>query len=239
MKRLLSILLTAILCSTAASAQTIRTLGYNSTNGQVIANAGTNLLTFTNTAVFSAANNDADVILEECYTATNKEVGIHLANQEIIAGGNAVLSWTTNEIAFYQPMQFYDNSAGQTRTNLGLGTTNIVRFGQIYLGGSDGISNSVQWGIADDGVLTIYGHSPTNADLVEIIDYFGGDIARNIRKGFGLSLSSLTNTSNVTLMRALSGSTNTNHPFSGTVSVIGTNNTNTLVFSNGILQSVQ
>jgi hypothetical protein len=49
----------------------------------------------------------------------------------------------------------------------------------------------------------------------------------------------LTNTSNVALMRALSGSTNTNHPFSGTVSVVGTNNTNTLVFSNGILQEVQ
>jgi hypothetical protein len=41
------------------------------------------------------------------------------------------------------------------------------------------------------------------------------------------------------MMRALSGSANTNHPFSGSVSVVGTNNTNTLVFSNGILQAVQ
>ncbi len=52
-------------------------------------------------------------------------------------------------------------------------------------------------------------------------------------------LAALTNTSNVTAMRALSGSTNTNHPFSGTVSVVGTNNTNVLVFSNGVLQEVQ
>ena len=37
------------------------------------------------------------------------------------------------------------------------------------------------------------------------------------------------------MMRALAGSTDTNHPFSGSISVVGTNNTNTLVFSNGIL----
>jgi hypothetical protein len=72
---------------------------------------------------------------------------------------------------------------------------------------------------------------------------FGGSItfeaAASVRTNLGLGLSALTNTSNVTTMRALSGSTNTNHPFSGSVSVVGTNNTNTLVFSNGILQSVQ
>jgi hypothetical protein len=117
MKRLLSILLTAILCSTAASAQTIRTLNFNSTNGEVIANTGTNLLAFTNTIKFSVFN-EADVILEEVYTDTNKEVGIHVANQELIAGGNAVFAWTTNEIKFYQPANFYDGTAANTRTNL-------------------------------------------------------------------------------------------------------------------------
>jgi hypothetical protein len=64
-------------------------------------------------------------------------------------------------------------------------------------------------------------------------------IAATTRTNLSLGLPALTNTSNVTMMRALSGSTNTNHPFSGSVSVVGTNNTNTLVFSNGILQSVQ
>ncbi len=59
------------------------------------------------------------------------------------------------------------------------------------------------------------------------------------RTNLGLGLPALTNTNNATAMRALSGSTNTNHPFSGSVSVVGTNNTNTLVFSNGILQAVQ
>jgi hypothetical protein len=65
------------------------------------------------------------------------------------------------------------------------------------------------------------------------------EAAASVRTNLGLPLQALTNTSNVTTMRALSGSTNTNHPFSGSVSVVGTNNTNTLVFSNGILQAVQ
>jgi hypothetical protein len=58
--------------------------------------------------------------------------------------------------------------------------------------------------------------------------------------GFLTNLNTLWTATNATAAaRALSGSTNTNHPFSGSVSVVGTNNTNTLVFSNGILQSVQ
>jgi hypothetical protein len=39
----------------------------------------------------------------------------------------------------------------------------------------------------------------------------------NFRTAIGLPLPALTNTSNVTTMRALAGSTNTNQPFSGTV----------------------
>jgi hypothetical protein len=57
------------------------------------------------------------------------------------------------------------------------------------------------------------------------------------RTNLSLGLPALTNTSNLTMMRELAGSTNTNEPFSGSISVVGTNNTNTLVFSNGILLS--
>jgi hypothetical protein len=39
----------------------------------------------------------------------------------------------------------------------------------------------------------------------------------NFRTAIGLGLPALTNTSNVTTMRALSGSTNTNHPFTGEI----------------------
>jgi hypothetical protein len=54
------------------------------------------------------------------------------------------------------------------------------------------------------------------------------------RTNLGIPLPAITETSNVLMMRALSGSTNTNEPFSGSVVV----DTNTLVFTNGILLEV-
>ena len=162
MNHLFSVLITAILCATA-SAQTIKTLGYNSTNGQVVANTGTNVLTFTNattkftTATFASGTNTLNFG----------------ADWAITEEGAPVID-NSQGIRFYRAFTFSTNAvAGETRTNLSLG------------------------------------------------------------------LPALTNTSNVIIMRALSGSTNTNHPYSGSISVTGTNNTNTLVFSNGILQSVQ
>jgi hypothetical protein len=76
----------------------------------------------------------------------------------------------------------------------------------------------------DLGTNGISFRSSTNADVT--------------RTNLGIPLPALTNTSNVTTMRALAGSTNTNAPFSGSVSVVGTNNTNTMVFTNGILLEV-
>jgi hypothetical protein len=71
------------------------------------------------------------------------------------------------------------------------------------------------------------------------LDFDNTTNAATTRTNLGLGLPALTNTSNVTMMRALAGSTNTNAPFSGSISVVGTNNTNTLVFSNGILLEAQ
>ena len=79
----------------------------------------------------------------------------------------------------------------------------------------------------------------TNVVWTNAFSFSTNVIAAQVRTNLGLPLNTLTNDSNVTLMRALSGSTNTNHPYSGSISVTGTNNTNTLVFSNGILQEVQ
>jgi hypothetical protein len=154
MKHLFFTLLLATLCAATSYGQTIKSLGYNTTNGQVIADTGTNALTFTN---------DIDV-------------------RAISA--DSLFIWDVINNTFHIDL-FLQNSA-------------------IYFVGSNGLARA--------GIT---------------------------RTNLGLPLAALTNTSNVTAMRALSGSTNTNHPFSGSVSVVGTNNTNTLVFSNGILQSVQ
>lgn len=88
-------------------------------------------------------------------------------------------------------------------------------------------SGMIRWGGADRmevETYTLYG--PWNFDQPAAV-----------RTNLGIPLIALTNTSNVTVMRALSGSTNTNHPYSGTVALTNTNAV--LTFSNGILQSVQ
>jgi hypothetical protein len=174
MKHLFLALLLATLCSATSYGQTIKTLGYNTTNGQVIANTGTNVLTFTNvygvqaySLVVGNTNLRASFYVED----EGLGMSVYRTNTETYIGN---IGFTNNSILLAVPISFQGtNTTAVTRTNL------------------------------------------------------------------GLPLPALTNTSNVTTMRALSGSTNTNHPFSGSVSVVGTNNTNTLVFSNGILQSMQ
>lgn len=170
MKTLFTILL-ATICAASGYGQTIRTLGYNSTNGQIV--AATNVI-WTNAFNFSSST-----------------------------------------------------VAAQVRTNLELWTFKIRsgdNFSEIYSGSDLRIE-------AGDSILFYEGFAfaGTNAAAFK----------ESSRQSLGLPLAALTNTSNVTMMRALSGSTNTNHPFSGSVSVVGTNNTNVLVFSNGVLQEVQ
>lgn len=92
MKRLFAIILLAA-CS-AASAQTIKTLGYNTTNGEVVY-SGTNTLTFTNAVFFTNA--------QAAY--------IEAPNFFVSDGTNGIVFETTTVAAI-------------TRTNLGLYATN-------------------------------------------------------------------------------------------------------------------
>jgi len=287
MKHRILIILLAVMCAVAsASGQSIRTLGYNTTNGQVVANTGTNVLTFTNAGVafggdmtisgqviagsgVSFSFEDADFAygapivrvnlgfstnLNTLWTATNSSnarsaVGLGatwLTNTNVtnfrtaigLGAGNNVSFDTVSATEFSTDngisgaslsadgILFSGNSAATTRTNLGLGGTNSWKLSSEIL-----LSNNIfyfgtnaAWALED------------NAMFLPIS--FENGSAGGTRTNLGLPLPALTNTSNVTTMRALSGSTNTNHPFSGSISVTGTNNTNTLVFTNGILREV-
>jgi hypothetical protein len=107
------------------------------------------------------------------------------------------------------------------------------------LNGGTANSGSVTFSVGSSGNVTMNGTASVAPN--QTASSGSSLMTRNLSDAryLQLGLAALTNTSNVTVMRALSGSTNTNHPFSGTVSVVGTNNTNTLVFSNGILQEIQ
>jgi len=242
MKHLLSILLlAATLC--ASSAQTIRTLGFNTTNGEVVANT-TNALTFTNDVKFgsdmtisgqviagsgvSFSFEDADFAygapivrvnlgfstnLNTLWTATNS------SNARSAVGLGA--TWLTN------------TNVTNFRSAIGLGATNDVEFNSVGQGG--GIR-------MDFAAGTIYDSDPTN-----VVFSFGGTwyvpisfstntFAATTRTNLGLGLPALTNTSNVTMMRALAGQTNTNTPASGTYQLT---NIISISISNGIIVEVE
>jgi hypothetical protein len=134
------------------------------------------------------------------------------------AGGiywGGALRYEPETQTFHEQIQFDSPlTASNTRDNLGLGATwltngNVTNFRTaIGLGATNDVAfNSV---------------NVTNAAAT--------------RTNIGLPLPALTKTSNVTAMRALAGSTNTNEPFSGTIEYLNhTSDPFYLDVSNGII----
>jgi hypothetical protein len=129
-----------------------------------------------------------------------------------------------------------------TRTNLGLGATwltnvNVTNFRTaIGLGAANNVtfdSVSASEFSTDNGVN---GESLSGFGIV-----FVGNSAAATRTNLGFPLQALTNTSNVTMMRALAGSTNTNEPFSGSFQWTDPDDslTYTATVSNGIILRVE
>lgn len=247
MKHLLTLLL-ATFFAASAGGQSIRTLGFNTTNGQVVANTGTNTLTFTNAGVaFGGDMTISGPVIAGSGVSFSFEdadfaYGASIVRQNLGFSTNLNTLWTaTNSSnarsAVGLPLQALTNTnVTNFRTAIGLGATNDAEFNTLTLGGSGqmtlrGSAGNIGFYDSIDAEYVLF--VPADTDPVEINSQWNDP---SVRSNLGLPLPALTNTSNVTMMRALSGSTNTNHPFSGSVALT---NTNTLVFSNGILQSVQ
>jgi hypothetical protein len=123
MKRLLSIiLLAAALAAAPAAGQTIKSLGFNTTNGQIVANTGTNVLTFTNRIKVGALSEFTRIAAFDSPDAA----GINLVDQYIEDTNGPFgigAEYGIGSFNMYVPITFYSNSiAAATRTNLG-GTT--------------------------------------------------------------------------------------------------------------------
>jgi hypothetical protein len=119
--RLSILLLAAALAASPAAGQTIKSLGFNTTNGQVVY-SGTNTLTFTNPLNLT---NTVRVGVFGEGGATG------FAGRS--SGGNMALygtNVTSAQPSFYGFDGFNNTafSAGVARTNLGLGTTDAVTF---------------------------------------------------------------------------------------------------------------
>jgi hypothetical protein len=134
MKHLLALLLAA--CAVTAQGQTIKTLGYNTTNGNVVY-AGTNPLSFTN-AVFFGGD-----------TSINTSSGINYGGSEVINLEERTLvgDWVIGgALAFINA-----TNVAITRTNLGLGGTNIVTFAGLTNNGDITINQTA----TNNGLLYI------------------------------------------------------------------------------------
>lgn len=203
--RLILLLAALLYWAAPVQGQTIKTLGFNTTNGQVV--AATNL-TFTNAATFADG-----IAMEPAQDGNGTMTYNGVSGLKFIKP--PFVDATTNFFALFPHWDpFSDNPLGWqigTATNSTNDLTTLFHF-------------------ASDGIFW----AGLGASLGGAIQFRTNTAAAATRTNLGLGLPALTNTSNVTAMRALAGSTNTNQPFSGSISLT---NTNTLVFSNGILLS--
>jgi hypothetical protein len=280
--RLLLIVLAALCAVASASGQTIRTLGYNTTNGRVVY-SGTNTLTFTNgnlnvgdfnvnAGLLSAYNvtfdfeqrrietTDNGVVIgwgsgitldfglpinfgtNAATTRTNLSLGATwLTNTNVTNFRSAIgLPWSgltnTNASGFRSALELSagwltNTNVTNFRTAIGLGAANDVQFGEISVDNQNIILGNTNGAIFfgdSDGSQTIF-YFDNSADKV------------TARSDLDLPLPALTNTSNVTMMRSLAGSTNTNEPFTGIVNYTDTLSSEPyeMTVSNGIILKIE
>ena len=229
----LTILAALLACSAPLYAQTIKALGYNTTNGRVVANTGTNVLTFTNTSVAFGIN--ATVITPAAILNNNS--GVNFEEHYLFYDGQEKLVWRDDRIEVSVPIRFNGtNVDSDTRSNLGfstnlntlwlatnasgarsavgLGATNAPTFNGVNIGNwliSTNASGHIQYNASGLGgtALTL------RYDTLELGSSIAGSVALAFgssnttgaaisRTNLGLGLPALTNT-NVTNFRTAIG----------------------------------
>lgn len=132
MRHLLSILAALTLCS-AAYGQTMKSLMFNATNGQVVANTGTNALTFTNDVevnqiIADEAKFGGTFFSEYQLDASAYAFTFNWEESYFSRGGTIAFRWFYDGATGFfleAPLSFIGTnaaaSAAATRTNLGLG----------------------------------------------------------------------------------------------------------------------
>lgn len=144
--------------------QTIKSLGYNTTNGQVVY-SGTNILTFTNDVEFNVVKIHR---IKDIYEFDKIDV-----TESILFNSNAfveaALEWGGSNINVGLPIYFLSNAhAAVTRTNLGLGTAATVSSDQDLGSTNDVTFNSITFGpaIYSRGTLGWFDNQDDTASMV-------------------------------------------------------------------------
>jgi hypothetical protein len=137
-KRILTLLL-ATLCAATSYGQAMKALMFNSTNGQIVASTGTNVLTFTNALSFGT---------NAATTRTNLDLGATwLTNTNVTNFRTAIELGATNNVAFrsVRIQEFTTNSA-------------VISFNSGFNGISISSTNgSTGFGFYGDGTLSLSG----------------------------------------------------------------------------------
>jgi hypothetical protein len=208
MKHLLLTLLLATLCATGHG-QTIKSLGYNTTNGNVVY-TGTNVLTFTNNIGFSSGRIEIGQGLGFWDDADGSYALFFQGDDPVILNSRWNDSGVRSALGLGWPALTNTNAAtsllGLDVSNQVIAATNIIFTNGVAFTTNAAAATLANLGLGTNASVTI---SNLNAQSISITN------ADTFRTNIGIPLPALTNTSNVTIMRALAGSTNTNEPFSG------------------------
>jgi hypothetical protein len=155
------------------------------------------------------------------YGQTMKALSYNMSNNTVVA---------TQRVTF-SALGIATGSAAAPSLTYAIGTNVFGTFATTALGVGPYLGFSV------NGTRQFY--IATNTIRAELpISFSTTTNAAETRTNLSLGLPALTNTSNVTTMRALAGSTNTNQPYSGTIELSDGTQGWSLTFSNGILLSI-
>jgi hypothetical protein len=189
MKTLFTILL-ATLCAVTGYGQTIKSLGFT-TNGQVVANTGTNALKFTNTSV--GFGNNGTFITPT--SISNNAGGVNVEELYLFYDGQEKLRWGGQDIEVTAPLSFNGtNAAKDTLANLLPAYSNNAS----KVLALNSTATDVQWVTMTAGTNT---NSNTNAVSFPILISQGGSgatTASGARNNLSLGAAWLTNTSAAT-----------------------------------------
>lgn len=221
MKRFFSIIAIIAMCA-SASAQTVKPLAYNMTNGTVMVSTN---VTWSNSFNFST-NTVANQV------RTNLGLGWSALTNTNAA--TSLLGYTTNGEVIANITQLDFNNDVRF-------VSNAIILGQLFMADASSI-------LFDGDCDIIFGNEYTRQQWINALQITWA--ATNIsatRTNLGIPLTALTNTNSANFRFAIGAlATNgsaaglTNFPGVTTnISVVGTNNTNTLVFTNGLLMGVQ
>jgi hypothetical protein len=236
MKTFLTLLLSAIWAASGYG-QTIKTLGYNTTNGRVVY-SGTNDLTFTNSVSFA----EGDL--------------------EITAGGGiawaGALRYEPETQTFFSALQFLGtNVVATTRTNIGLGATSLTNTNVTNFRAAIGLNNypdeggaAVQSAIALwDNVLQEVGLYIADGDPVFGPTAGAGPWRTNLGLGATNSVAfrNITSSGNIVISNQSTNNNGllfiyrtNNEPFLGLANLIASNNTtisNETLFRVGVAEA--